>query len=70
MSDLSVLESRTGYEEQKRVNYELQSRLAEAELKVIDGEALRKKLHNTILVIFQIILFLLNLFCDSPRCYK
>lgn len=50
MSDLSVLETRTGYEEQKKIIYELQSRLADAELKIVEGEKLRKKLHNTILV--------------------
>ncbi|KAM0028982.1 putative minus-end-directed kinesin ATPase [Helianthus debilis subsp. tardiflorus] len=49
MSDLSAYEIRTGYEEQKRVNSELQFRLDEAELKLVEGEALRKKLHNTIL---------------------
>ncbi|KAK1430960.1 hypothetical protein QVD17_14111 [Tagetes erecta] len=49
MSDLSAYETRTGYEEQKKVNSELQFRLAEAELKLIEGESLRKKLHNTIL---------------------
>ncbi|KAF5814947.1 putative minus-end-directed kinesin ATPase [Helianthus annuus] len=49
MSDVSAFEIRTGYEEQKRVNSELQFRLDEAELKLVEGEALRKKLHNTIL---------------------
>ncbi|XP_076890246.1 kinesin-like protein KIN-14N [Bidens hawaiensis] len=49
VSDLSSVETRTGYEEQKKVNSELQMRLAEAESKVIKGEALRKKMHNTIL---------------------
>ncbi|KAI7731760.1 hypothetical protein M8C21_025843 [Ambrosia artemisiifolia] len=49
MSDLSAFETRTGYEEQKRVNFDLQLRLAEAELKLVEGESLRKKLHNTIL---------------------
>lgn len=48
ISDLSSVETRTGYEEQKKLNAELQIRLAEAEAKVIDGEVLRKKLHNTI----------------------
>lgn len=49
MSDLSVLETRTEYEGQKKLIYELQSRLAEAEVKIVEGENLRKKLHNTIL---------------------
>lgn len=49
ISDLSSIETRTGYEEQKKVNADLTIRLAEAESKVIEGEALRKKLHNTIL---------------------
>ena len=50
MSDLSALETRSGYEEQKKLMSELQSRLADAEFKLIEGEMLRKKLHNTILV--------------------
>ncbi|CAK9142309.1 unnamed protein product [Ilex paraguariensis] len=49
MSDLSTLETRTEFEEQKELTFELQSRLAEAEQKIIEGEKLRKKLHNTIL---------------------
>ncbi|KAI3708512.1 hypothetical protein L2E82_37701 [Cichorium intybus] len=49
MSDLSAYEIKSGYEEQKNVNSALQLRLAEAELKVFEGEILRKKLHNTIL---------------------
>ncbi|KAL4580201.1 hypothetical protein LXL04_016385 [Taraxacum kok-saghyz] len=48
-SDLSTFEITMGYEEQKKVNSELQLRLAEAESKVIEGDILRKKLHNTIL---------------------
>ncbi|KAD6454009.1 hypothetical protein E3N88_08715 [Mikania micrantha] len=52
MSDLSAFEIRTGYEEQKRVNSELKFRLAEAEYRLVEGESLRKKLHNTILVFF------------------
>ncbi|KAI8552737.1 hypothetical protein RHMOL_Rhmol06G0290100 [Rhododendron molle] len=49
MSDLSALETRTGYEEQRELIQELQSRLAESEVKIIEGEKLRKKLHNTVL---------------------
>ncbi|KAA8523740.1 hypothetical protein F0562_010163 [Nyssa sinensis] len=49
MSDLSSVETRTEFEEQKKVFLNLQSRLADAELKIIEGEKLRKKLHNTIL---------------------
>ncbi|PWA83976.1 kinesin 3 [Artemisia annua] len=49
MSDVSAFEIRTGYEEQMRANSELQFRLAEAEVKLVEGESLRKKLHNTIL---------------------
>lgn len=50
MSDVSAFEIRTGYEDQKRVNSDLQLRLTEAEIKLVEGESLRKKLHNTILV--------------------
>ncbi|XP_076895679.1 kinesin-like protein KIN-14N [Bidens hawaiensis] len=49
MSDLSAYEIRTGYEEQKKFTSDLQVRLAEAEIKLVEGEFLRKKLHNTIL---------------------
>ncbi|PSS06166.1 Kinesin-like protein [Actinidia chinensis var. chinensis] len=49
MSDLSALATRTEFEEQKTLIEELQSRLTEAEVKIIEGENLRKKLHNTIL---------------------
>ncbi|CAI9303633.1 unnamed protein product [Lactuca saligna] len=49
MSDVSAFEIRTGYEEQKKINSDLQLRLAEAESKHYEGELLRKKLHNTIL---------------------
>lgn len=50
MSDMSALETRMGYEDQKLIISELQSRLDTAEIKIVDGEKLRKKLHNTILV--------------------
>ncbi|XAR53732.1 Minus-end-directed kinesin ATPase [Bertholletia excelsa] len=49
MADLSAVESRTEFEEQKRVMRELQDRLVDAESQLKEGEMLRKKLHNTIL---------------------
>ncbi|KAK1582178.1 hypothetical protein Q3G72_012520 [Acer saccharum] len=49
MSDLSALETRTEFEEQKNLIIELRDRLEDAEFKLIEGEKLRKKLHNTIL---------------------
>ncbi|XP_030972026.1 kinesin-like protein KIN-14C isoform X1 [Quercus lobata] len=49
MADLSASETRTEFEEQKRTVCELQERLADAEFQLIEGEKLRKKLHNTIL---------------------
>ncbi|KAI9112450.1 hypothetical protein K1719_016647 [Acacia pycnantha] len=49
MADLSVSETRTSFEEQNRLIHELQDRLADKEFQVIEGEKLRKKLHNTIL---------------------
>lgn len=49
MVDLSASETRTEFELQKGVVSELQDRLADAELRIIEGENLRKKLHNTIL---------------------
>lgn len=66
MADLSASETRTEFEENKRIVRELQDRLAEAELQILEGENLRKKLHNTILVVFLFlyiyILFMLTLF--------
>ncbi|KAJ6293200.1 hypothetical protein OIU78_025228 [Salix suchowensis] len=49
VSDLSAFETKTEFEEQKKLISELQNRLEDAELKIIDGEKFRKKLHNTIL---------------------
>ncbi|XP_034582088.1 LOW QUALITY PROTEIN: kinesin-like protein KIN-14N [Setaria viridis] len=48
-SDLTALETMTEYENQKKMLENLQSRLEEAEQQILDGEKLRKKLHNTIL---------------------
>lgn len=52
MADLSSSEVRTEFEEQKRIVSDLQERLRDAEIKLLEGENLRKKLHNTILVRF------------------
>ncbi|XLR14565.1 hypothetical protein S83_042503 [Arachis hypogaea] len=49
VSDISVIETRTEYEGQQKFVNELQQRLVDAEYKIIEGEMLRKKLHNTIL---------------------
>ncbi|KAK7342561.1 hypothetical protein VNO80_25516 [Phaseolus coccineus] len=49
VSDISVFETRTEFEGQRKFVNELQRRLADAEYKLIEGERLRKKLHNTIL---------------------
>ncbi|XWS12775.1 hypothetical protein CRYUN_Cryun37aG0119200 [Craigia yunnanensis] len=49
MVDLSASEIRMEYLEQKRIIQERQDRLADMEHKLIEGENLRKKLHNTIL---------------------
>lgn len=50
MCDLSAMEARLQYEEQTRLVSELQNKVADAEDKLIEGDKLRKKLHNTILV--------------------
>ncbi|KAL6651976.1 hypothetical protein ACP70R_010901 [Stipagrostis hirtigluma subsp. patula] len=48
-ADVTAIEAMTGYEEQKeRIKY-LEERLACAESQIIEGDKLRKKLHNTIL---------------------
>ncbi|OIV93160.1 hypothetical protein TanjilG_20822 [Lupinus angustifolius] len=49
MADLSASTSRTVFEEQRRLICELQDRLADKEIQLVEGEKLRKKLHNTIL---------------------
>jgi len=51
MSDLSAIETRKHFEEQNLIICDLRNRLADAELKLVEGEKLRKKLHNTILVV-------------------
>ncbi|XP_072956119.1 kinesin-like protein KIN-14N isoform X2 [Typha angustifolia] len=48
-ADLTATETMTEYEEQKKVLKNLQDRLADAEQQVLEGDKLRKKLHNTIL---------------------
>ena len=52
MSDMSTFETRVEFEGQKKLINELKNCLEDAEFKLIEGEKLRKKLHNTILVIF------------------
>jgi hypothetical protein len=51
MSDLMTMEAMAEHENQKKMSVDLQSRLEEAEQQIMDGERLRRKLHNTILVI-------------------
>jgi kinesin family protein C1 len=50
MSDLSSIQTRAEFEEQRRNVHDLQERLVETEYQLVEGEKLRKKLHNTILV--------------------
>ncbi|PSR95637.1 Kinesin-like protein [Actinidia chinensis var. chinensis] len=49
MSDSSAVETRTMFEEKTKLIHDLQSRLGVAEVKINEGEELRRKLHNTIL---------------------
>ncbi|KAI3466204.1 hypothetical protein Pfo_022867 [Paulownia fortunei] len=49
LSDMSAMETRSEFEEQNALILELKNRLADADLKIVEGEKLRKKLHNTIL---------------------
>lgn len=75
MSDMSALETRMGFEDQKTIISELQSRLDAAEIKIVDGEKLRKKLHNTILVklficfFFHYFTFLMGKYIMTKVCY-
>jgi kinesin family protein C1 len=50
-ADVTAIEAMTGYEEQKGTIKDLEERLAYAEFQIIEADKLRKKLHNTILVI-------------------
>lgn len=70
------METMTEYEKQKRMLEDLQLRLEEAEQQIMDGEKLRKKLHNTILVMIillnphdpiEFVLFLRLLWCRSLK---
>ncbi|KAK8643900.1 hypothetical protein V6N13_013177 [Hibiscus sabdariffa] len=49
MSDMSALETKNEFEGQKKLINELHKCLEDAEFKLVEGEKLRKKLHNTIL---------------------
>ncbi|KAH6775566.1 kinesin 3 [Perilla frutescens var. hirtella] len=49
LSNMSAMETRSEFEENKSLILELKSRLADADVKIVEGEKLRKKLHNTIL---------------------
>ncbi|VFQ58622.1 unnamed protein product [Cuscuta campestris] len=49
VSDMSSMEAKSEFEKLKKFNSELSQRLSDAEIKIADGEMLRKKLHNTIL---------------------
>ncbi|KAL0406888.1 UNVERIFIED_CONTAM: Kinesin-like protein KIN-14N [Sesamum latifolium] len=49
LSNMSAMETRSEFEEQKALIHDLKNRLADADLKIVEGEKLRKKLHNTIL---------------------
>ncbi|PIN19618.1 Kinesin (KAR3 subfamily) [Handroanthus impetiginosus] len=49
LSDMSVMATRSEFEEQTALILELKNRLADADIKIVEGEKLRKKLHNTIL---------------------
>ncbi|CAJ2648815.1 unnamed protein product [Trifolium pratense] len=49
MADLLHSETRTVFEDQKRIIDQLRERLEEKEQQLNEGESLRKKLHNTIL---------------------
>ncbi|PNY17520.1 kinesin-like protein, partial [Trifolium pratense] len=47
--DISAIETKTEFEGQQKLVNDLEKRLADAEYKLIEGEKLRKELHNTIL---------------------
>ncbi|KAK3141431.1 hypothetical protein QOZ80_4BG0333810 [Eleusine coracana subsp. coracana] len=49
LADVTVIEAMTGYKEQKERLQYVEERLAYAESQIVEGDRLRKKLHNTIL---------------------
>lgn len=63
LADVTAIEAMTGYEEQKEKIKYLEERLAHAESQIVEGDELRKKLHNTILVI-------LNAYCPFVKPLK
>lgn len=52
---MTAIETMTEYEGQKKTVKDLQERLADAEFQILEAEKLRKKLHNTILVLILLI---------------
>lgn len=64
MASLSASETKTEFQEQRKLVHELQDRLADAEHQLLEGEMLRKKLHNTILVITLDGYYFLSLPCE------
>jgi len=53
----STLQHKTQCSEQNQKVEELQSRLAEDDLKILEGELLQRKLHNNILVMHHCLFF-------------
>ncbi|CAA6658320.1 unnamed protein product [Spirodela intermedia] len=49
LADSTAVETIAEFEKQKRIIRELQGRLSDSELQILEAEKLRKKLHNTIL---------------------
>ncbi|KAL8043668.1 hypothetical protein ABFX02_09G128057 [Erythranthe guttata] len=49
LSDISVMTTRSEFEEQNAMILELKNRLRDADSKIVEGEKLCKKLHNTIM---------------------
>jgi kinesin family member C1 len=57
LADVTAIEAMTGYEEQKEKIKYLEERLAQAESQIVEGDELRKKLHNTILVYIYMLIY-------------
>ncbi|KAK9092153.1 hypothetical protein Syun_027064 [Stephania yunnanensis] len=49
MADLNTMESRTEFEEQKRLAWDLQNRIEDAKFQIMQADKLHKDLYNTIL---------------------
>lgn len=66
LADSSGVQAITRFENADRTIRDLREQLARAEARILEGEALRKRLHNTILVICVYVCVFYELGSDIP----